>query len=271
MDAGQLFPTCREGYRLKKNPEKANENVAFLSSNAYRDTTSPPRLKWRQMNGDGEFIITDFSASWKVGSSTFGGWEMLSRSTPAQEAPATTATYKHQHENPTGELYVRLGCHTGVNPGGDGTYYPLFSITDDGDAEPNFKVGAVLKGKYTDTLVTLMITYKDGDGAERVITIPEFMHAPSGPGSYRNFYDMRIYIPGRAENKPARVTLEFMRGASAPLVEVVLAGTEGKGFNDKAGLKHMSWFSDRADGKQGMAPLGFGRLGIGNKIHEALP
>ena len=264
MNSSQIFGTCRERYRRKVNPEAINENLSFpgVQGNFDNPSDGSPWMWWN--TGRTEYLrLEGGSNEWRLVATA--GMAHSTRRNPANGSSSAKMYLNHNHENQTGELYLRLMFVSLVTPGN--MTHPIFSIIDKDSGLLDLSVEGKLEGQGADAKCTFIVTYRDANGDPFTYQTEKL---PLYTTAYHNYFDMRIFIPAPESGDVARIVLREFRGLTTE-VEYKMTGTEGKGFYDKPGPKQIAWMSTVDGAKQGVAGINPMRLGIGNLIKYALP
>ena len=269
MNAAQMFGTCRERYKRKENPEAVNENLAFVNDTAYTEYISGTGWVWKSLDGTHVMKVVERD-EW--GYSAVPGdmpWGRFRRNNFGTDRPASLFC-DHTHVNESGELYMRLGF---MSSNGDKSYTDtIFSIMDKAAGTVDIEVGCAIARPANSQWHSMapFVKYTDALGGTQTIQMDPIQAYSAAGRGWQNTYELRIYIPAKEKNEPARIVLNQLRNQNFT-VEKIGEGTAGKGYMDKAGEKQLAWMSKVIGGAQGEATCAPGRLGIGNLIKYALP
>lgn len=265
MDAGQLFPTCRERYP-RLNPERVNENVAFLADDQYWITPNSTRDgEWSSFNSPDKMLSNRYALSWVLRETPFGKYLGREFDLPPGRDRLNMI---HTHTTETGELYLRLSFHIGtIRNKHIGERFPIFSITP--SASQGVPDVAVYLKAYSHVQLELEFEWTASNGEKVSFISPKMVRAESAS----RVIDVRLYIPAPSTGKWPYARMFFLGLPNS----IYGADFDHEslppplGFKDDPGEKRISW---GAIGEGAVAegnPVGPVRLGIGNQIKYALP
>lgn len=266
MDAGQIFPTCREGYRLKKNPEKANENVAFLAANQYwKNPKVATQGEWQSFNSPDKMLTNVGTNAWMITTGPYGDYIVRPIINSVSQ---DFLNVKHMHVNETGELYLRLQFHIGqLYNDQNGKRQAIFSICPEGRPYDHPDV-AVYLIPASDVAFTIRFEWIAADGSLVGVDGPHMIRSRD---SYR-VMDWRLYIPAPEKGEKGYARGRFLSSVSYTFgADFDPADTPPLGFKDTAEEKRIAWCAIGSQFVQQWNTISPMRLGIGNKINEALP